>query len=114
MTDPRKIRIQVLLNFRSHRRQDSADHVTRWNTIRQVRNLRQLFIQNLKQGDQFFKSREVRLTGRDLWAGTQSTSAVFGSALLCVRVAQHQPLFRAFAASADLRSLVWLAAFSAE
>jgi hypothetical protein len=49
-----------------------------------------------------------------LQAATQNVPAVSCSASLDVRAAQHQPLFRAFAASADFRSRAWLAAFSAE
>jgi hypothetical protein len=35
----------LLKDFRSQRTQDSANHVTRWNTIRQIQNLRQLFFE---------------------------------------------------------------------
>ncbi|MEY3457196.1 MAG: hypothetical protein RL215_353 [Planctomycetota bacterium] len=63
MTDPRKLIIEAFLNFRSQRTQDSADHVTRWNTIRHVQNLRQLLFEVLKTCDESFKSRQVGPTG---------------------------------------------------
>ena len=50
-------------NSPSQRTQDSADHITRWQTIHQVRNLRPLLFQILKARDQFFRNRQLRLTG---------------------------------------------------